>query len=277
MELMFHKMHGLGNDFVLLDFREQKMALSAPQIRQLTDRRTGIGCDQVLILEASDTAGVSAKYRIFNQDGSSAEHCGNGVRCVAKYLSERLIGRPPRVAVEIDGSIFQLEILVNGDVRVDMGPPIFDVARIPTTFSAQQSSYLITVEQQNFEIGVVSMGNPHAVFVVENVMDFDVATIGRAMQSHSAFPNQVNAGFMQLDTPNMITLRVWERGAGETQACGTGACAAVVIGRLWGKLDEETTVNLPGGSLSIAWRGGMDDSVWMTGKATYVFEGRISL
>ena len=277
MDISFHKMHGLGNDFVLLDRRDSAFSLGTEQITTLGNRRTGIGFDQLLVIEASDMPGVDAKYRIFNQDGSVAEHCGNGIRCVAKFLNQRLPGEPSEIVVEIQGEKYRLMINGNGEVRVDMRPPIFEPQKIPARFSERASKYVIKVGETQFEIGAVSMGNPHAVFIVDDLEDFPVKEIGQAMQTHESFPNQVNAGFMQILDPSNVGLRVWERGAGETQACGTGACAAMAIGRLWGTLEERVTVNLLGGQLSIEWRGGDQDSVWMTGKASYVFEGKIAI
>jgi diaminopimelate epimerase len=277
MDISFHKMHGLGNDFVLLDRRHEPFALETWEIQSLGNRRTGVGFDQLLVIETSDIPGVDAKYRIFNQDGSVAEHCGNGIRCVAKFLKQRLPGEPAKIVVEIQGKTYSLAVSDSGNVRVDMGPPIFDPRQIPATFSERALKYPIETAGRQFEIGTVSMGNPHAVFIVENLDDFSVKAVGQAMQTHANFPKQVNAGFMQIVDSANVRLRVWERGAGETQACGTGACAAMVIGRLWGHLDEKVTVNLLGGQLSIEWRGGDQDSVWMTGQAAYVFEGKIAI
>lgn len=277
MEITFHKMHGLGNDFVLLDQRHENYSLSSEQIRALSDRRTGVGFDQLLVIEPTDLSGVDAKYRIFNQDGSAAEHCGNGVRCVAKYLHERLPQQPKEIIVEIDGKQFELSIDENDDVTVDMGAPIFEPPLVPAAFSHRSDKYSIEAAGQAFSIGVVSMGNPHAVFVVDNLSDFPVEQIGQAMQKHPGFPRQVNAGFMQIENRHSILLRVWERGVGETLACGTGACAAAVVGKLWGELDEEVSVKLPRGELTIRWRGGDQDSVWMMGAASYVFEGNITI
>ena len=277
MEIIFHKMHGLGNDFVLLDQRESQYPLNEEQIKAISNRRTGVGFDQLLLIEPSGMKDVDAKYRIFNQDGSSAEHCGNGVRCVAKYLHERLPNHPTELDIEIAGKQFELAISKAGDVTVDMGAPIFEPQLVPADFPERSKKYSIAVTQEAFDIGLVSMGNPHAVFVVEDVDGFPVREVGGAMQEHPSFPRQVNAGFLQIEDTTSVRLRVWERGAGETLACGTGACAAVVIGRLWGLLDEEVAVDVPGGQLIIKWSGGDEDSVWMTGPASYVFEGRMTI
>ncbi|MGR8948770.1 MAG: diaminopimelate epimerase [Gammaproteobacteria bacterium] len=277
MAITFHKMHGLGNDFVLLDCRDSPFSLTPQQTQLLADRRTGIGFDQLLILEQSAGEGIDARYRIFNQDGSSAEHCGNGIRCVAKYLHDRLPGAPTTITVEIERQLFELTVLENGEIRVDMGVPVFEPQRVPSTFDSRAEKYSLVVCGQEYNIGVVSMGNPHAVFLVEDLATFPVAKIGREMQHNAFFPNQVNAGFMQIIDAKNIKLRVWERGAGETLACGTGACAAAVIGRLWGELDEKVRIQLRGGDLIVEWSGNERDSVWMTGAASYVFEGRIEL
>lgn len=277
MEITFHKMHGLGNDFVVLDHLESHYSLSAEQISKLSNRRTGIGFDQLLIIEPSRLEGVDAKYRVFNQDGSSAEHCGNGVRCVARYLQARLPQQPSKIVIEIDGKQFELSIDKAGDVTVDMGAPVFEPHLVPADFPQRLRSYPIEVANEVFDIGVVSMGNPHALFVVDDLAHFPVEKIGQAMQNHASFPRQVNAGFMQIENRKSIRLRVFERGVGETLACGTGACAAVAIGIHWGRLDEEVSVKLPGGELLIKWGGGTGDPVWMMGAACYVFEGKINI
>ena len=277
MDITFHKMHGLGNDFVLLDCRASAFTLSAQQIRALGNRRTGVGFDQLLVLEQSSQAGIDARYRIFNQDGSAAEHCGNGIRCVAAYLHARLTVSTDTITVEIDGRRFKLFVQSNGEIRVDMGAPIFAPAQIPTTFERRATKYSLNVLGTDYELGAVSMGNPHAVFLVDDVANFRVAELGQEMQRSNFFPNQVNAGFMQINDEKNIDLRVWERGAGETMACGTGACAAVVVGKLWGMLADTVKVHLPGGVLTIEWAGADNDKVWMTGPASYVFEGRITL
>ena len=277
MELAFHKMHGLGNDFMLLDCRRDPFSLATEQIRSLGNRRTGVGFDQLLVIETSALKGVDARYRIFNQDGTAAEHCGNGVRCVAKFLHERLTGNPRTIIVEINGQKFELSILGNGEVRVDMGAPVFEPAAIPATFKHRADKYILGLGTEDIEFGAVSMGNPHAVLMVKDIQQAPVEEVGTALQFCDNFPNQVNVGFMQVVARDSIRLRVWERGAGETQACGTGACAAVVIGRIWNELDEEVTVGLTGGNLQIEWNGIETDSVWMTGPASYVFEGRMTI
>lgn len=277
MDLVFHKMHGLGNDFVLLDCRQQAFTLTASQIDFMGDRRTGIGFDQLLVIESSTRARVHANYRIFNQDGSSAEHCGNGVRCVAQFLHERLPDHPHTIVVEIAGKLFELKVLDDGRIRVDMGAPIFEPSQIPARFDQRALKYTVEINGEQRELGAVSMGNPHAVLRSNNVEGAPVMALGTALQTSEYFPAQVNVGFVENRARNDIRLRVWERGVGETRACGTGACAAVVVGRVWGDLDERVNVQLPGGELEIEWAGGDTDSVWMTGPAAYVFEGKIEL
>ena len=277
MEILFHKMHGLGNDFMLLDCRTSPFNLTEAQMRALGDRKTGVGFDQLLVIEDSAAPGAHARYRIFNQDGSPAEHCGNGVRCVGKFLHESLATHPQKIVVEIAEQTFELAILDGGDVRVDMGPPILDPVAIPSAFERRDLKYALEVGGEQRVLGAVSMGNPHAVFEVGDVDSAPVETIGKALQNCAVFPQQVNVGFMQNTGRNSIRLRVWERGVGETRACGTGACAAVVVGRLWGELDEAVTVSLTGGDLHIDWTGIDTDPVWMTGRASYVFEGRMTI
>ena len=277
MEILFHKMHGLGNDFMLLDCRESAFSLTETQMRTLGDRKTGVGFDQLLVIENSTAPGAHARYRIFNQDGSAAEHCGNGVRCVGKFLHERLADHPRKIVVEIAEQTFELAILDSGDVRVDMGPPILEPSAVPSGFHRRALRYTLELDGKRRELGVVSMGNPHAVFEVDDLESAPVETIGKALQQCATFPQQVNVGFMQNMSRNAIRLRVWERGVGETRACGTGACAAVVVGRLWGELDEAVTVSLTGGDLHIDWTGVDTDPVWMTGRASYVFEGRMTI
>ena len=277
MKIPFVKMHGLGNDFVLLDQRERDFGLSSAQMAQLADRRFGIGCDQLLSLETPGDAAAAVRYRVYNADGSSAEHCGNGVRCVARYLERRGEVKAGSVLVEIGTQLFELALLPNGEVRVDMGAPRFTPADIPLAAAAEAERYGLTVDGRAYEFGAVSMGNPHAVFEVASTESAPVAEIGALLQNHALFPRRVNVGFMQVEDPAHIRLRVFERGAGETLACGTGACAAVAVGRRWRRLADQVRVQLRGGALTIAWDGQQDHSLWMTGPATFVFEGSIDL
>ena len=277
MKIPFVKMHGLGNDFVLLDQRAHHYGLSPAQIARVADRRFGIGCDQLLSLETPRDAAAAVRYRIFNADGSSAEHCGNGVRCVARYLEQRGETRAGKVLVEIGAEVFELSLLADGQVRVDMGRPRFAPADIPLEVSAEAERYALSFEGEARHFGAVSMGNPHAVFEVEATASAPVERLGTALQDHALFPRRVNVGFMQVLAPERIRLRVFERGVGETQACGTGACAAVAVGRRWRRLAARVTVELRGGELTIAWDGDPQHSLWMTGPATFVFEGSIDL
>lgn len=276
MRIPFVKMHGLGNDFVVLDERRAEYGLSAPQLAALADRRLGIGCDQVLSLRAT-TAQAAAGYRVFNADGSSAEHCGNGVRCIARYLEQRGEVEGGSVAVEIDGEVFELALRDDGLVEVDMGCPRFEPADIPLAVAERADRYRAVIDDTSVEFGAVSVGNPHATVPVADVYAAPVEAVGAALQADALFPQSVNVGFMQTLDRGRIRLRVYERGAGETRACGTGACAAVAIGRRWNALDEHVVVSLRGGELRISWSGEAGARIRMTGPAAFVFEGTIEL
>lgn len=276
MELAFTKMHGLGNDFVLFDALEHPIALSPEQIRHIADRHHGVGCDQVLLIEPSRMPGADVHYRIFNGDGIEVGQCGNGVRCVARYLKHRHGLGKTELVVETHGGRMRVYHEADGNVRVDMGVPQLEPVEIPFVAAARAVSYPIEVDGHAFAIGVCSVGNPHAVLEVPDVDRAPVAELGPLIERHPRFPERVNAGFMQVVDANHVRLRVYERGAGETLACGTGACAAVVVGRVAGRLDESVDVRLPGGSLSISWEG-EGHPVWMSGPAVTVFEGRMTL
>jgi diaminopimelate epimerase len=276
MLLRFTKMHGCGNDFVVLDLLTQHFQLKDRHVRKLADRHFGIGCDQVLVVEAPTRHDVDFRYRIFNADGSEVEQCGNGARCFARYVRDKRLTGKERIRVETLGGIIELQITRNKQVTVDMGAPRLEPEQIPLLAPARALVYPLQVGDQEFEIGAVSMGNPHAVLLVDDVRTAPVATLGPAIEIHPAFPQRVNAGFMQVLSAGEINLRVFERGAGETLACGTGACAAVVSGQLRGLLDRQVQVNLPGGSLTIEWQG-EGQPVMMTGPATTVYEGQIQL
>jgi diaminopimelate epimerase len=269
----FTKMHGLGNDFVVLDALDGPIHLGPEAIRRLADRRFGIGCDQVLVIEPSKGNGADAKLRIFNTDGSVAEQCGNGVRCVADFLrSRRGMGRDPIV---LDTGAGRLDVYADGDGwRVNMGVPEFDPARIPLRSDRRQVSYRVDLPGGAVEVRALSMGNPHAVVTVDDVDAAAVSTLGPAIQQSGMFPRGVNVGFLQILDKGRVRLRVWERGVGETLACGSGACAAVVAGRLHDGLEPRVDVGLKGGHLHIRWAG-EGEPVWMTGPAATVFEGRI--
>jgi diaminopimelate epimerase len=276
MELEFTKMHGLGNDFVVINAIDQAVALTGEQIRRIADRHLGVGCDQLLLVEAADRPEVDFRYRIFNSDGGEVEQCGNGARCFARFVhNKRLTDKNP-ITVSTNTGVIELTEQEDGQVTVNMGIPRFTPKDIPFIADQLSERYVIDLPSQDVEIGAVSMGNPHAVLLVEDVQQAPVHTWGSLLEGHSRFPQRVNVGFMQIvDTLN-IKLRVFERGVGETQACGTGACAAVVVGRKWGLLQERVNVNLPGGQLMVQWAG-EGEPVWMTGPAESVFEGRISI
>jgi diaminopimelate epimerase len=276
MRYPFTKMQGLGNDFVVFDATRGPVPLDPARIRHLADRRFGVGCDQVLVVEAPRSADTDFYYRIFNADGSEVEQCGNGARCFARFVREHGLSDKTRIPVGTARGPIELHVLEDGQVQVDMGPPDLDPASLPFEAAAPAVVYPLRVDEREVEISAVSMGNPHAVLVVEDIATAPVASLGPAIESHPAFPQRVNVGFMALRSPREIDLRVYERGAGETLACGTGACAAVVAGRLRGLLEERVLVHLRGGDLVISW-GGDDQPVWMTGPATEVFEGSIEL
>ena len=272
----FVKMHGLGNDFVVIDAIRQHVELPPDAIRHIADRRRGIGCDQVLLVERPQSPDADFRYRIFNADGGEVEQCGNGARCFARFVRDEGLTSKDRIPVETLAGLIELEVLADGQVRVDMGEPVFEPQRIPFQAEARAPSYALEVNGESLDIGAVSMGNPHAVLRVEDVSEAPVARLGPAIEHHPRFPQRAHVGFMQILDRGRIRLRVFERGVGETEACGTGACAAVVVGRLQGLLDEEVQVSLPGGDLVISWAG-EGAPLYMTGPAERVFEGSIEL
>lgn len=276
MRLRFSKMHGLGNDFMVIDGVGQKVRLSSEKIRQLADRHFGIGFDQLLVVEAPERPDVDFRYRIFNSDGSEVENCGNGARCFAVFVRDRKLTGKNLITVETAGGIMTLQITSNGEVCVNMGVPRLDPAEIPFLAEAQAVTYPLEVDGTTLEISAVSMGNPHAVTLVEDVAQAPVAQLGPLVERHARFPQRVNAGFMQIVSADEINLRVFERGVGETLACGTGACAAVVAGNLRQLLSNNVKVNLPGGSLRISWAG-PGEPVMMTGPAATVFHGQVKI
>ncbi|UZJ43682.1 diaminopimelate epimerase [Marinimicrobium sp. C6131] len=276
MRLRFTKMHGLGNDFVVIDGVTQKVRLSTEKIRYLADRHFGVGCDQVLLVETPTRPDIDFRYRIFNADGGEVENCGNGARCFARFVLERKLTGKRSIKVETAGGDITLNVTEQGQVQVDMGVPRLNPEEIPFQADAEAIRYDLVLPEQTLDISAVSMGNPHAVLMVNKVDSAPVETLGPLIESHERFPRRVNAGFMQVVSPDEINLRVYERGAGETLACGTGACAAVVAGRLRQLLEETVKVNLPGGSLSITWPG-PGHSVIMTGPATTVFHGQVKI
>ncbi|VAW43988.1 Diaminopimelate epimerase [hydrothermal vent metagenome] len=270
-------MQGLGNDFMVVDTIHQTINFPPPLIQQWSDRHFGVGFDQLLVVEATSRAGVDFRYRIFNADGSEVQQCGNGARCFARFVFDKGLTNKTEIKVETASGIIVLHIEESGQVCVNMGTPDFAPQSLPFNQTEQQDRYSLTVLESEVELGAVSMGNPHAVLLVDDVQTAKIAELGQAIESHERFPERVNVGFAQKIDGAHIALRVYERGAAETLACGTGACAAMVVLRRWGLVDESVTVSLPGGDLLIRWSGEPQDSVWMSGPAVTVFEGEISL
>jgi diaminopimelate epimerase len=276
MLLKFTKMHGLGNDFVVFDAINQAVHLSPGQVRLIADRRFGVGCDQLLLVERPQSEAAEFRYRIYNADGGEVEQCGNGARCFARFVVDKGLTRNREISVETSAGLIVLQLEADGQVTVNMGAPRLDPQSLPFQADERADQYAIDVDGRTLSIAAVSMGNPHAVLRVDDVQAAPVARLGPRLESHPRFPRRVNVGFMQVLAKDAIRLRVFERGAGETLACGTGACAAVVAGHLQGWLDETVKVGLAGGELVIRWQGG-DNPVYMTGPATQVFEGQIEL
>jgi diaminopimelate epimerase len=262
--MRFTKMEGAGNDFVVLDCTKEKFDLKKEKIRMLADRHFGIGADQVLVVEKTDKPGLDFRYRIFNADGGEVEQCGNGARCFVKFVHARGLTGKREIRVETLGGVIAPRLEDDGEVSVDMGPPAVESPLLQK----------LILENEALEMTVLSMGNPHAVQVVADVGRAPVTSQGPLLESHPRFPKRVNAGYLQIHDRHRIALRVWERGAGETLACGTGACAAVVAGIARGLLDSPVTVETRGGTLTVSWAGG-DNAVWMKGPARTVFEGEI--
>jgi diaminopimelate epimerase len=272
--LKFTKMHGAGNDFMVIDAINQTVLLSEQQIQMLAHRQFGVGFDQLLLVETSTIADF--KYRIFNADGSEVSQCGNGARCFVRFVAEQGLSNKREIRVETASGIITPKLEENGLVTVNMGAPKFEPNAIPFIADSTASCYSLIVSNHSVEISVVSMGNPHAVQIVEDVENAPVVSLGRKIELHPRFPERVNAGFMQIMNAHHIKLRVFERGSGETLACGTGACAAVVAGIQLGQLTSPVTVSARGGDLQITWQGG-DAPVMMTGPAVTVFTGTITL
>lgn len=276
MLLKFTKMHGLGNDFVVVDAVSRKVFFNKQQIERLSDRNWGIGFDQLLVVEPPTNPDMDFRYRIYNSDGSEVEHCGNGARCFAKFVLDRELTNKRVINVETKRGTIQLRVLDNGLVTVDMGAPSFEPKNLPFTADTSTSLYRIMAGDDEYQITPVSVGNPHAVIKVDQLVDEEVATVGALLECHERFPQKVNVGFMQIVNSEEINLRVFERGVGETQACGTGACAAVVAGIKQGWLSPKVTAHLRGGDLHIEWQG-EGTPILMTGPAEKVFEGQIYL
>jgi diaminopimelate epimerase len=274
MLLKFTKMHGAGNDFVVLDGISQQLLLTPEQLRLLADRHFGVGCDQILLVEKSQNPAVDFRYRIFNSDGGEVEQCGNGARCFVRYVHDHDLTSKREIIVETKSGLISPSLTDDGRVTVNMGTPIFDPALIPFISDSDAAVQELKIDNEIIEISAVSMGNPHAVQIVDSVETAPVSSHGPLIERHARFPKRVNAGFMQILDRSHIKLRVFERGAGETLSCGTGACAAVVAGIRRGLLDETVQVATRGGTLSINWAGG-NAPVLMTGPAISVFEGEI--
>ncbi len=270
--LPFTKMHGLGNDFVIIDATQHPLTLTPEDIQAMADRHFGVGFDQLLVVEPSPHAGLDFGYRIFNADGSEVEQCGNGARCFARYVRESGLTNKDCIRVQTCAGIIELHITTTGQVRVNMGAPKFLPAQIPFVAEKAALRYPITIDGQSLSLSVVNMGNPHAVICVADINHAPVSLWGPLLESHPRFPARVNVGFMQIINRGNIKLRVYERGTGETMACGSGACAAVVVGQRLGLLDHSVLVELCGGQLQIDWQGN-GEPVFMEGTATRVYEG----
>ena len=264
MKLAFTKMHGAGNDFVVLDFTREPFALDSVQLKKIADRHRGVGCDQILVVQKPDDGAADFRYRIFNADGGEVEQCGNGARCFVKFVHAKGLTKKPEIQVQTLGGTIRPRLEADGEVTVDMGKP------------SKPSVEKLNVHGRQVEATILSIGNPHAVQVVPDVASAPVTTQGPMLEAHPRFPNRVNAGYLQVLGRQHIALRVWERGAGETLSCGTGACAAVVAGIARGLLDSPVRVDTRGGTLTIAWAGG-DNPVSMKGPAVTVFEGTIEV
>ncbi|OHU84590.1 MULTISPECIES: diaminopimelate epimerase [Pseudoalteromonas] len=276
MFVNFSKMHGLGNDFMVVDNITQNVFLSRDQIKKLADRNFGVGFDQLLMVEAPYSPELDFHYRIFNSDGSEVEQCGNGARCFARFVRMKGLTNRHKVSVSTKSGNITLYSEKDGQVTVNMGHPQFAPASIPFKASKPELTYIMRAQEHTVFCGVVSMGNPHCVLEVDDIETADVEILGSLLETHERFPERANIGFMQILNPEHIKLRVWERGAQETLACGSGACAAVVVGIMQKKLANTVRVDLPGGSLQVRWQG-EGHSVKMTGPAEHVFDGQISL
>lgn len=272
----FSKMHGLGNDFMVIDAVTQNVHLSTEMIKRLADRYTGVGFDQLLVVEPPYAPDTDFHYRIFNADGSEVQQCGNGARCFARFV--RLKGLTKKRTLKVSTMKGNIVLVVNDDetVRVNMGQPIFEPNKVPFKAVKEEKTYIIRAQERTILCGVASMGNPHCVLQVDNVITAEVEKLGPLLEQHERFPERANIGFMHIIDRNNINLRVFERGVGETQACGTGACAAVAVGISQGLLNSKVKVNLPGGKLVIEWQG-VNKPLYMTGPATHVYDGFIAI
>jgi diaminopimelate epimerase len=276
MQVEFTKMHGVGNDFVVFDAPVPASLLSAPRLRALADRRTGIGFDQALLLEPPRRSECAAYYRIFNADGGEVEQCGNGARCIASLIGRRGHAGNSHLTLESPGGLVHAQLRSNGEVSIDLGVPDFDPRSLPFEAAAAADSYVLEVAGERVEIGGVSIGNPHAVLTVAAVEKAPVARLGPLLEQHARFPRRVNVGFLEIVTRSLVRLRVFERGAGETSSCGTGACAAVAVARRRGLLDAGVRVEVRGGNLQVNWAG-VGEHIWLTGPAEISFEGHVEV
>ncbi|MCG7546032.1 diaminopimelate epimerase [Pseudoalteromonas sp. MM17-2] len=276
MLVNFSKMHGLGNDFMVVDNVTQNIFLSRDQIKRLADRHFGVGFDQLLMVEAPYSPDLDFHYRIFNADGNEVEQCGNGARCFARFVRMKGLTNRHKITVSTKGGNMTLYIEKDGQVTVNMGQPILEPKEIPLQANKRELTYILRHQEHTLFMGAASMGNPHCVIEVEDITAAEVHTLGPAVEQHERFPKRANVGFMQIIDESHIKLRVWERGAGETLACGSGACAAAVVGQLQSKLGRNVKVDLPGGALQIRWQG-EGHPVKMTGPAEHVFDGQIAL
>ena len=276
MQVQFSKMHGLGNDFVVIDNVTQNVFFSKEKIQQLADRHFGIGFDQLLLVEPPYDPEQDFHYRIFNADGSEVSQCGNGARCFARFVKMKGLINRNKIKVSTKAGKMVLYLEKDGQVTVNMGVPDFEPARVPLVANKQEKTYIFRVEERTVFLGAVSMGNPHCVMEVDDVDTAGVHEVDPLLERHERFPEGVNVGFMQILSKDHVKLRVFERGAGETLACGSGACAAVAVGQVQGKLDKEVRVDLPGGSLRIRWQG-EDSALKMTGPAEHIYDGQINL
>ncbi len=275
MGLKFAKMHGLGNDFMVVDAISQSFAPSAERVRALADRHFGVGFDQLLLVERPTRGDALFRYRIFNADGSEVGNCGNGARCFARFVYDGGLTDRREIPVETATGHMVLYVEDDGWVRVNMGAPRFEPASLPMDVPDEQARYRIEVGGRSVEVGAVSVGNPHVLVRVDSVDEAPVEVLGPALESHPLFPERVNVGFAEVVDRRHVKLRVYERGAGETLACGTGATAAMVILRRWGVVDDEVEMQLPGGPLRIFWSGGADEPVWMSGPASWVYRAEL--
>lgn len=274
--IRFTKMHGLGNDFAVFDAVNQAVSFDTDLVKRLADRYEGIGFDQLLIVEPYVGAEADFRYRIFNADGSEVEHCGNGARCFARFVYDQGLTQKTSIPVMTKSGRIVLDLAADGQVKVNMGIPRLEPAEIPFIFQQRQMLYTVEIGQDSVQLAAVSMGNPHAVLQVTDTETAPVEWLGPLLESHPLFPKRVNVGFMQVLNPHHMRLRVFERGVGETRACGTGACAAMVVGQLQGLLAEKVQVDLPGGRLHITWQG-EGQPVYMTGPATTVYTGTVTV